>query len=76
MKVAVSVFRKRASAQRHNLDVQLYPRSVLAHLPGLPPDELANYLTRHLIAWQHEKRSSPLDRTSPSANGYCSPHRY
>jgi hypothetical protein len=43
MKVAVSVFRKRASAQRHNLDVQLYLRSVLAHLPGLPQDELANY---------------------------------
>jgi hypothetical protein len=43
MKVAVSVFRKRASAQRHYLDAQLYPRSVLAHLPGLTPDELPNY---------------------------------
>ena len=25
-------------------DLQLYLRSVLAHLPGLPPDELQNYL--------------------------------
>jgi hypothetical protein len=33
-----------ASAQRHDLDVQLYLRSVLAHLPGLPPEELQNYL--------------------------------
>jgi transposase len=33
-----------ASAQRHEIDVQLYLRSVLAHLPGLPPDELKNYL--------------------------------
>jgi transposase len=33
-----------ASAQRHELDVQLYLRSVLAHLPGLPPDELPSYL--------------------------------
>ena len=33
-----------ASAQRHEIDVQLYLRSVLAHLPGLPPEELQNYL--------------------------------
>jgi transposase len=33
-----------ASAQRHGIDVQLYLRSVLAHLPGLPPEELPNYL--------------------------------
>jgi transposase len=33
-----------ASAQRHEIDVELYLRSVLAHLPGLPPDELPNYL--------------------------------
>jgi transposase len=33
-----------ASAQRHEIDVQLYLRSVLAHLPGLPPEELPNYL--------------------------------
>ena len=33
-----------ASAQRHDLDVQFYLRSVLAHLSGLPPDELSNYL--------------------------------
>jgi transposase len=33
-----------ASAQRHEIDVQLYLRSVLAHLPALPPDELQNYL--------------------------------
>jgi transposase len=33
-----------ASAQRHELDVQLYLRSVLARLPGLPPEELSNYL--------------------------------
>ena len=32
-----------ASAQRHGLDVQLYLRSVLAHLPGLPAEELPNY---------------------------------
>jgi len=33
-----------ASAQRHEIDVQLYLRSVLAHLPGLSPEELPNYL--------------------------------
>lgn len=33
-----------ASAQRHEIDVQLYLRSVLAHLPALPRDELQNYL--------------------------------
>lgn len=33
-----------AGAQRHEIDVQLYLRSVLAYLPGLPPDELPNYL--------------------------------
>ncbi len=33
-----------ASAQRHAIDVQLYLRSVLAHLPGLPQEELQNYL--------------------------------
>jgi len=33
-----------ASAQRHEIDVQFYLRSVLAHLPGLPPEELPNYL--------------------------------
>jgi transposase len=36
-----------ASAQRHDLDVQLYLRSVLAHLPALmtdSPEELQNYL--------------------------------
>jgi transposase len=33
-----------ASAQRHEIDVQLYLRSVLAHLPGLAPDEYQNYL--------------------------------
>jgi phosphoserine phosphatase len=45
-----------ASAQRHDLDVQLYLRSVLAHLPGLPPEELQNYLpdvwNRDLMAEQ------------------------
>ena len=30
-------------AQRHEIDVQFYLVSVLAHLPALPPDELANY---------------------------------
>jgi hypothetical protein len=34
MKVVVSIFRKRASSQRHNLDVQLYLPSVLAQLLG------------------------------------------
>ena len=33
-----------ASAQRHEIDVQLYLRSVLAYLPALPPDELQNHL--------------------------------
>jgi hypothetical protein len=45
-----------ASAQRHEIDVQLYLRSVLAHLTDLPPDELPNYLPdvwkRHLLAEQ------------------------
>jgi len=41
MKIAVSVFRKRASGQPHNLDVRLYLGRVLADLPGLPPVELA-----------------------------------
>jgi hypothetical protein len=35
-----------ASAQRHEIDVQLHLRSVLAHLPGLPPEELPNYRIR------------------------------
>jgi hypothetical protein len=33
-----------ASAQRHEIDVQLYLRSVLAYMPVVPPDELQNYL--------------------------------
>jgi transposase len=33
-----------ASAQRHEIDGQLYLRSVLAHLPAQPPEELHNYL--------------------------------
>jgi transposase len=33
-----------ASAQRYEIDVQLYLRSVLAYLPALPPDELPNYM--------------------------------
>ena len=48
-----------ASAQRHEIDVQLYLRSVFAHLPGLPPDELQNYLPdlwkRDLMAEQQAK---------------------
>ena len=48
-----------ASAQRHDLDVQCYLRSVLAHLPAasasnppaLPPDELHNYLPE---AWKRD----------------------
>jgi transposase len=47
-----------ASAQRHDLDVQLYLRSVLAYLPGLPPDELPTYLPdvwkRDLMAEQRK----------------------
>jgi hypothetical protein len=46
-----------ASAPRHDIDVQLYLRSVLAHLPALPPDELKNFLPdawkRELMAEQH-----------------------
>ena len=33
-----------ASAQRHDIDVQLYLRSVLAYLPVTPPEQLQNYL--------------------------------
>ena len=58
-----------ASAQRHEIDVQLYLRSVLAHLPALPPDELQNYLPdgwkRDLMAEQRAKLSAhhaALDR--------------
>ncbi len=58
-----------ASAQRHQIDVQLYLRSVLAHLPALPPDELQNYLPdgwkRDLMAEQRAKLSAhhaALDR--------------
>jgi hypothetical protein len=40
-----------ASAQRQDLDVQLYLCSVLAHLPGLSPDELQNYLPD---VWQRD----------------------
>lgn len=40
-----------ASAQRHDLDVQFYLRSVLAHLPALPPEELPNYLPD---AWKRD----------------------
>jgi hypothetical protein len=32
------------NAQHHEIDVQLYLRSVMACLPGLPPKELPNYL--------------------------------
>ena len=51
-----------ASAQRHDIDVQLYLRSVLAHLPGLPQDKLQNYLPdvwkRDLMAEQQAKLSA------------------
>jgi transposase len=51
-----------ASAQRHEIDVQLYLRSVLAHLPALPPDELQNYFPdvwkRDLMAEQRAKLSA------------------
>ena len=49
-----------ASVQRHEIDVQFYLRSVLAHLPDLPPEELQNYLPdvwkRDLMA---EQRAAP-----------------
>jgi hypothetical protein len=58
-----------ASAQRHEIDVQFYLRSVLANLPGLPPEELPNYLPdawkRDLMAAQRAKLSAhhaALDR--------------
>ena len=51
-----------ASAQRHEIDVQFYMRSVLAHLPGLPQEELQNYLPdvwkRDLMAEQRAKLSA------------------
>jgi hypothetical protein len=51
-----------ASAQRHDLDVQFYLRSVLAYLPGLPPEELPNYLPdvwkRDLMTEQQAKLSA------------------
>ena len=40
-----------ATAQRHEIDPQLYLRSVLAHLPALPPEELQNYLPD---AWKRD----------------------
>jgi transposase len=47
-----------ATAQRHQIDPQLYLRSVLAHLPALPPEELQNYLPdvwkRDLMAEQQD----------------------
>jgi phosphoserine phosphatase len=67
-----------ASAQRHEIDVQLYLRSVLAHLPALPAEELPNYLpdvwkrdlmaeqrtalNAHHAALTHAKLASPLTR--------------
>jgi hypothetical protein len=33
-----------ASSERHGIDVQLYLRSVLAHLPAATPDEIERYL--------------------------------
>ena len=51
-----------ASAQRHEIDVQFYLRSVLAYLPGLPSDELPNYMPdvwkRDLMAEQQAKLSA------------------
>jgi transposase len=51
-----------AGAQRHEIDVQLYLRSVLAHLPALPPEELQNYLPdvwkRDLMAEQQKALSA------------------
>jgi len=51
-----------ASAQRHDLDVQFYLRSVLAYLPGLSPEELPNYLPdvwkRDLMAEHQAKLSA------------------
>jgi hypothetical protein len=51
-----------ASAQRHEIDVQFYLRSVLAHLPALPPEELQNYLPdvwkRDLMAEQQAALSA------------------
>jgi transposase len=51
-----------ASAQRHEIDPQLYLRSVLAHLPALPLDQLQNYLPdvwkRDLMAEQRAALSN------------------
>jgi hypothetical protein len=51
-----------ASAQRHEIDVQFYLRSVLAYLPGLPSEELPNYMPdvwkRELMAEQQAKLSA------------------
>ena len=51
-----------ASAERHDLDVQFYLRSVLAYLPGLPPEELQHYLPdvwkRDLMAEQRTALSA------------------
>jgi hypothetical protein len=51
-----------ASAQRHEIDLQLYLRSVLAYLPALPPEELQNNLPdvwkRDLVAEQQAKLSA------------------
>ena len=40
-----------ASTQRHEIDVQLYLRSLLAYLPALPPDELQHYVPD---AWKRD----------------------
>jgi transposase len=60
-----------ASAQRHEIDVQLYLRSVLAYLPVTPADELQNYLPevwkRDLMAEQQAALATyhaRLSRTS------------
>ena len=47
-----------ASAQRHEIDVQLYLRSVLAHLPTTPADQLQNYLPD---AWKRDLMNEQKD---------------
>jgi transposase len=62
-----------AGAQRHGIDVQLYLRSVMAHLPALPPEELPNYLPdawkRDLMAEQQAAVSAHHAAMAQAARG-------
>jgi hypothetical protein len=62
-----------ASAQRHELDVQLYLRSVLARLPTTPSEQLQNYLPdtwkRDLMAEQRAALNAHHARLASARGG-------